>query len=142
EQLGEAVQDQLPHIRAAKQLRLESPARGVELEARILARQTHAQIATHLGLEEAVVKAYADCYFDVGDRLTATAYILLAAIFSRCSMKDSAIPQEAFLRALGYYGGPLVLESALPYYSQFATWLEEPSGLTPPLPIPNEERLR
>ena len=129
-------------VRAAQQLRLFAPDRCTEIEARLLARQTGDEIADEMMLDVELIRAYAACVFDISDRLYASGYILLAAILARGTVSAPARPAEAFLRWLGYFGGPVVLEAALPYFAQFSIWIEE-RGMeqSPVIPHTEAERL-
>jgi len=136
-----AAREILADVQAARQLRLFDRAAATEIEARILARQSHAQIAEILGIQEGVVQAYADCYFDVANLLDSTWYITSQAIFSRGSLVAPALPTEAYLRWLGYTGGPIPLEAILPYFEQIPSWLSERAERSMVVPRTEEERI-
>jgi hypothetical protein len=99
-----------PELIAAHRLyQSHSPIRW-ELEARILAGQTDAEIAVSLAIPPAVIAVFEQSFFDVRDRLSAGDFILFGVV----GYDPVAGFQEGDLRTLwayfGYAAGPLFLE--------------------------------
>jgi hypothetical protein len=107
---------ELPHIHSAHVIRhcSDSETRDV-LEARVLARQTAAEIAVKLAIEPDTVTAYEKIYFDVRERLDAKTYVAKVVLgfpdYLRGMISESSRGQ--FLRRIAYYGGPIALEALL-----------------------------
>ena len=114
----------LPHVqsRLAPVFEDLSAAHGVfmadgpqraELEARILARQTDAQIGPLVGLSERAVGLYASMFFDVRKRLSSSDWILQFAIRRAGYGHLGTDPIGQVWRAVGYQGGPMMLDGVL-----------------------------
>lgn len=99
---------QFPVIDAAQLLHLDDQRR-LETQARLLASQSASEIAERTALPAAVVDAYEALFFQVADRLGAQDWVIWHAIGHR----DES--QAILLRRLAYFGGPLVLDTVLPY---------------------------
>jgi hypothetical protein len=102
-------------VHDARLLHEDNGARAVEVQARLLARQSVDVIARAAGLPLDVVGAYEALFFNVLDRLDASDWITAQAVgwhrFDPAKGRDRA----TVLKAYAYHGGPLVLETVLPY---------------------------
>jgi hypothetical protein len=85
----------------------DAPARWV-VEARMLARQAHEEIADLCGLEPEVIDYYGQLFFDVAARLDAWAYITLVVIgqVEPGCMRAA----EKLLKQYAFHNGPLVID--------------------------------
>jgi hypothetical protein len=97
-------------IEAAVCLRDEGGLLKDEVEARILARQSDAEVADACGLDRATVTAYEMAFFCVRDRLAARDWITAQAIGLEFPPADVGRVWKYF----AYYGGPLTLEVFIP----------------------------
>ena len=106
-----------PHLYAAHQVHIGPWQRRVEVEARLLARQTPEVIAAAVGATTEDITAFHDLFFDVSDRIMAAEYITKAAVWkgTRAGSRDHAA--EAFVRELGYFGGTVVLDTVLQLFN-------------------------
>jgi len=100
-----------PEIYAAYRLSEEGGPKRLEIEARLLARQSPGEIAERVGLPAAVVETYEALFFQVSDRLAGRDWITLRAI-GRWS--GDVIP-AVLLRGLAYHHGPLMVDVLAPY---------------------------
>jgi hypothetical protein len=90
----------------------QSGADRFELEARILARQTDFGVGLEMVLPPATVQAYADLFYDIRPRISATRYIHYAVL----GLQPGVVPSPAQLMHFSaYHHGPLVIEPWLQY---------------------------
>lgn len=84
----------------------------LELQCRLLARQSVRAISRLMKLPMAVITLYAELFFDVADRLGAHAYIVLSLI----GMPAYGPPtQETLMMMSAYHHGPHAVEAWLDY---------------------------
>lgn len=109
----DAVVEKCPALYTVYEWRRERPEITLEIEARILARQTTQEIANLMGLDATLVETYEHLFFDVRAKLPHSDYVFTKII----GLKSSLTPPEEHLRSLikvmAYKGGPLVLDAAL-----------------------------
>ena len=85
----------------------DSPPRWV-IEARILARQLHEEIASLCGLHPEVIHYYAELFFDVAGSLDAWGYITLVVIGR---VEPGCLrAAEKLLKQHAFHNGPLVID--------------------------------
>src|SRR5262249_16161037 len=110
-----AILRRYPAVHGAHQLREQGGAVCVELQARLLARQSAEEIARRTSGAVGVVERFGGLFFKVISRLDARDWIVTHAVgwwrFDPSRGRDPA----TLLRAFGYHGGPLLLDAALPY---------------------------
>jgi hypothetical protein len=87
--------------------------RRMELEARVLARQTTGEIAARLVLTADVVVAYERLYFDVRGRLGDSDYVM--AVVIRHTLHDgfAAGDIDAVMKVFAFGYGPVVLDAVI-----------------------------
>lgn len=92
------------------------------IEANILARASAARIAQKLSLPEEVVIGYTALFFDVGDSLDATGWILIHALGADFRIRDFFEPKTRarLLREFGYFLGEHVLDVAVSLFNGIA----------------------
>jgi hypothetical protein len=93
----------------------------VEVQARLLARQSFEDIAQRTIVPAEVIEAFEALFFNVRDRLDARDWITAQAIgwwrFDPATGRDAA----TVLRGFAYHGGPVVLDAVAPYLLGTAT---------------------
>ena len=102
-------------LREAYQLR--SPAHSrlrLELEARLLAGQAYAEIATCCAIDAAVVEAYERVFYNVTELLGAPDAVHYLLDFTPSTGTGVAGPERA-VRILAYHGGPYVVDALMHY---------------------------
>ena len=88
--------------------------RRLEIEARLLARRTPEEITAAVGATPEVIELFHDLFFDVTGRINASDYITKAAIWKGARARGRDHAAEAFVRALAYFGGTVMLDVVLP----------------------------
>ena len=92
----------------------ENGLRQLEVQSRVLARQTTSEIADAMSMPPGGIKGYKEVFFDLHGCIDATAYINHAVI----GMPPAGPPPlPAFVKAQAYFRGPQVLEALLDYVS-------------------------
>jgi len=122
----EALGTRHPDLTRALSLYVRNGLSRSELEARILARQVDAEIASAMSIPPATVAAYEATFFNVRDRLQQHPYyILLQAIPNHV---DRLIDGDAatVLKLFGYFMGPAVLDVMLKHAVDEAGRLRSP----------------
>jgi hypothetical protein len=114
-QLSQLV-TRFPDIHIAHEIFVAGGLRRLELESRLLARESSEEIALKVGVTQEIVDAYEALFFTVRDRIEALAYIVVAAVKKPRSDEPFAPAEERFVRALAYFGGPLVVDAALAWF--------------------------
>ncbi len=94
------------HLDRARQLWEDFRDRRIELEARILARQTDVAIGLEMNLHPAAVQAFRDVFFHIDDRIDQVGYILHRVI--GLSVVAPAPPVEV-MKASAYFHGSLTI---------------------------------
>ena len=110
-----SAQDWRPLSAALATYRLQ-PERRLELEARILAREDTATIATKCGLDPAVIDTFHDVFFDIRPKLDHQSYVLSVIHGDKGSIFDE-IDRPRLIKHQAYFGGPFVLEELLWYFA-------------------------
>lgn len=83
------------------------------IEARLLAGESPNAIGGRLGFSAAVIETFARLFFDVEDRL-ASVDLIRTVIFQRPDQSHGGeADRELSLRAIGYFGGPVLLDRVL-----------------------------
>lgn len=134
----ERPHDHTTTIDCASDLYLTGGWRRSELEARLLADETAAVIATKMGLPCDVVRLYHDCFFDVRERLKHTSVIVHEVLEPDTPEGLDTDDKDRLLKRYAYFGGPVVLETVL-------SFLRDPPDLasaSKPLREPERTRLR
>src|SRR5262245_9343423 len=121
-------------VTAALNLRAGPLLDRAELEARLLAEQKQADIATAVGLPVDAVDVYAKLYFDLTGQTKARSWMVHEGIGSKAY--DGLTPDDidAILKLIGFQCGLAVLEPAVRYYRQglhLVAELEAVPGLDP-----------
>jgi hypothetical protein len=111
------------YLKAALALYQTQSDRRTELEARILAGEDTAAIATKCGLEPAVIDTFHDVFFEIRAKLLNDSYVFSVIDYGRCPELDEQ-DRSRLLKYQAYVGGVFVLEELLWYFA------------TPPLAIP------
>lgn len=101
-----------PDIYGANQLAHGPPRLVLELQGRLLAGQTAAQIAEIMGLQAAEVETYTALYYDVPERLDASIYICRQAIGLELEGSPS---QELLVLICAWRHGPHALDAWLDF---------------------------
>jgi hypothetical protein len=99
-----------PDLHAAIEIYQRGGERRMLIEARILARQSTAEIAARYDLPVEVVAIYEEAFFDVRERLDACDYILREVIGLDT---HSPLDPATLLKKFAYFGGPIILELVL-----------------------------
>ena len=89
-----------------------------EIEARLLAGQDDAAIATRCGLSVESVGVYHGLYFDVRPRLDAEAWVFNAVLGTRMNGSLREQDRDVIVKLVGYQFGHIVLDALLEYYTQ------------------------
>jgi len=101
------VRDRFRHVDQAHNIWRSAGAEALEIEVRILARQTDVEVGLEMGLPAATIQAYGDLFYAVRDRLHATSYIQFQVI----SMHPGRPPTPIQLMQMcAYVHGPHVVE--------------------------------
>jgi len=127
---GPRAEDEMPIVAAAHGIHLAGGRRRLEIEARLLARQTDEEIAHATGLAPAVVATYEELFFAVRDRLDATHYILCKAIGHSPEPQEGGPSIGVLMKRSAYFHGPAVLDP----------WLRYLDRLSDPSPRPLDRR--
>lgn len=102
-----------PHILAAHELACGWSRQKLELEARVLARQSIEQISLHVSLAPETVQAFEDAFFDVRTCLHATTYI----VFKVCGMPMQpckiGVAWDVLFKMNAYFHGPHAVDAWL-----------------------------
>ena len=121
-----------PDVHAARLLHEGSASTVVEIQARLLARQTPEEIAAITGLPVEVIVAYESLFFNVTDKLHARDWVSAEAIgwwrFDPATGRNAA----SVLKGFAYHGGLVLLEALLPYLLGGRMQAQPPSDPTTP----------
>jgi len=83
------------------------------IEARLLARQTSAEIAALHGCHTDTVDAYEALYFNVRDRLDYSDFVQNCLLNPLVLGRTTALDRGTFWKLFGYAGGPLMLDAVM-----------------------------
>ena len=101
-----------PSLCMAVKLATEDSRRQLELQCRVLARESAAEIAVELGLTEPIVETYCKQFFDVRERLDATTYIHQRVI----GLSPDTCPSiEQLMLLSAFYHGPHAVDAWLDF---------------------------
>jgi len=117
-----------PDLHAALRLHKNGGLDRWEVEARLLARQSSQEIGRLTDLPIATVDAFESLFFNVRDRFDARCFILKAAIGHIGQVGHIKDDRAVFLRSIGYFGGPIVLDTVLKHLGAIADTPGEQSG--------------
>lgn len=121
----------MPSVAAAQAIHVSEPARRIEIQMRLLAGQSPAEIAERLGCATASIDMYEALFYNVRDRLEATFYILGCAIgWQAITPSHKAMEAEAAIKMIAYFGGPVILDAILPlvFGNVAECWPDESPG--------------
>jgi hypothetical protein len=120
------------HIHAARLLHEDGGNTRLLVQARILARQTSAEIEQLTDVPEEVVNAYEHLFFHVGDRIQSRDWVLAQAIGANMASESPITDRGALLKLFAYFGGRLVLDGVLRYLIGDKNPLEPVQDLSTP----------
>jgi hypothetical protein len=113
--------DEMPDLYWAHQLYVKKTSAGDtasqeghltgEIEARLLADQSHAAIADRFGIEAGTITAYEAIFFNVSDRLKHKSYIVHNAIGGRVHHGAQERDVVVLWKLFGYFYGPAMLDA-------------------------------
>jgi hypothetical protein len=106
----DAVQELWPDLAAARRLSEEDGPLLWEVQARVLAGQTDAEVATVCGLTPGAVGRFEVLFFGVRDKLGAPDWVDRMAVRPGSTSWAACSDLGEAWRSLGYHGGPLVLD--------------------------------
>jgi hypothetical protein len=116
---------QMPDLWSAHELSMGPADQRVELEARVLARQSSVEIAERLNLSAGAIDAYVSTFFDVRSRLHSTSYILKKVIEVNSGWGSCLLTPDTLLKKIAYYAGPTILDAVLPYLRNYGRQLAQ-----------------
>lgn len=85
------------------------------IEARVLAGQPLEAIAKEAAVPVAVIEAYEALFFQVRDRLELRGFIVLRTMMKIVRGEVTEDDVDVLLKWLGYFGGPLAIDAAVPF---------------------------
>lgn len=100
------------HVHRARQEWEGLEGRRLEIETRMLARQTDQAIGYELNLPPETLQAYRDLFFHVDDRMHVRSYILYRVIGLHPSLPPGPVP---LMQMSAYFHGPAVIEGWFQY---------------------------
>lgn len=106
---------QFPDLHSAFLVRRLGGALELELQARVLARQSRDEITQRTGVPAEVIDNYLTTFFDVEDYLAATDWILKQAIWRGHSSGSVRQAAAVVLKRIAYFDGPIILDEVMPY---------------------------
>jgi hypothetical protein len=104
-----------PGIHAARRLHERGGATPVEVQARLLARQSFEEVARRTSVPAEAVKSYEALFFNVVGHLAARDWVMTQAILRGHPASGATAQAAVLLKRFGYFGGAAVLESVMPY---------------------------
>jgi hypothetical protein len=111
---GEAIRH-YPDVHAARRLHEGGGPIPLMVQARLLARQSIAEVARFTGTPAEVVSTYEGLFFNVVGCLDAQDWVLVHAIGRGASAGTADPDTGVVLKSFAYFGGLIVLEAVLPY---------------------------
>jgi hypothetical protein len=106
------LEPELVAVQGAHALHTAGGPRAWIVEARLLARQSVNEVGLHVSLPPAVVEMYEALFFAVMDRLEAKVVMAVMAVGASAGAEGCDL--RSVLRWLGYNGGPIILDGAIP----------------------------
>ena len=132
----------MPDLWSAHEIRMGPVDRRIELEARVLARQSSVEIAERLNLSAGAIDAYLLTFFDVQSRLNSPIYIIKKAIGVNSAWGSRLVTPDTLLRMIAYYAGPTIFDAVLPYLRNYGRQLaQRTSSDEGPIVDPLAERI-
>lgn len=120
-----SLAEKMPSFQSAHQIRTGPIDLRLELEARLLARQSSEEIAERLSVSATAVDAYHDAFFDVRDRLESKTYVVKKVIGVNSGFGFGSPTLEGLTKQVAYFAGPTVLDVVLPYLKENGRKLAE-----------------
>jgi len=118
---------------SARTIYRENGNQRLELECRLLAGQSNAEIAAIMNLLEPMVETYECIFYNVRPRLYASSWVALSAIGTRKFTTKTGEPNIGIIaRHFAYFGGEHVLAMVLPRLLDGSALSEEPLDLNTP----------
>ena len=105
----ETYKDQHPNISDALMLYENGSSYRLDVDTRVLANYSFAEVAKVIGHNEKVVEYYVKCFFDVMDSLTNYGYLNRWVI--EPVMRAAPFSTEAFWKRIAIFGGREMIES-------------------------------
>jgi len=121
-----------PDVHAARLLHETTSSTALEVQARLLARQTVEDIARRTAVPARVVRTYERFFFNVLDRLGATDWVVCQAIRRGDARRDLPSVAAMLLRGFAFFGGPALLDALLPFLRGDLSWMARPPDLSTP----------
>ena len=90
----------------------ESGLRSI-IGSRLLAAEPPNSIGAKLGFTAAVIDTFAQCFFDVADRLHYSDFIHCRVLNRNSKSNEGCTEREVALKRIGYHGGPEALDRVL-----------------------------
>ena len=116
--------------------------RRIELEARVLARQSSPEIAERLDVSAGAIDAFSSTFFDIRSRLNTTTYIVKKVIETSSGWGSRCLTPESLLKKIAYFAGPAILDAVLPHLKNNGQQLaQRTSGDEGPIVDPLAERI-
>lgn len=112
----------------AYRLNLRDDWNRLVVELMLLADEPLDKIAAAVGASPAAISSYESMFFHISDRRSATTYIHQFAIRRHVS-RGTSPDLERLLRKWVYFGGPIVLATALPAIGRHGVLLDHPADL-------------
>ena len=128
----EKVEKEMPAFVQARQLSFSPGRQRLELDCRLLARQTDQEIAEAMGLSPEVVATYEGVFYAVRDWLHARVLIQFQAIDLRGVPVDGGPGIPVLMKMSAYNHGPLVIDAWLGYLDRLANPSTGPLDLSTP----------
>ena len=116
----------------ARQIHREDDNVRLELQCRILADQSDAEIEEIMGLPMPVVKIYEKTFFNVRPRLHAKDWIVMCATGNKFVTEEDEPNIAAIARQFAFFGGPCILKMVLPRLFDGSALSDSPLDLNTP----------
>lgn len=109
------IRSRFGHIDRARREYEEINGNRLEIETRMLARQSDTAIGYQVDLPPETIQAYRDLFFDIQDRIDLKSYILHIINGPRPSSATSA---RSLMQLSAYFQGPEVIEPWMAYFRE------------------------
>jgi hypothetical protein len=123
-----SLAERMPDLFAAHEIITGPFDQRLELESRLLARQSSEELAEQLSISPAAVDAYHDTFFDVRARLDAKTYIIKKVICPDSGLGSHPLTLEGLAKQVAYLAGPVALNAILPYLKDNGRELAQHTG--------------
>lgn len=128
----ERVEQEMPAFVQARALSLSPGRQRLELECRLLARQTDQEIAQAMGLSPEVVATFEGVFYAVRDWLHASGLILFQVIGVPAATAEGGPGIPTLMKLSSYRHGPAVIDAWLKYLDRVANPSAGPLDLGTP----------